>query len=303
MLFLARMTHPWDSSSENASLNETIDLYGQPAEMHQSWDQANEAIELVEAVFNGPNASSSRPRARPLRASILSEKGFHAEALETLFGGLEHLGIKIRRERTWAECDRLWNQLSNYLRKTDLETLFGRPMTEDRSLLAITVLLKAAISLSLWTAPCLFLNLAVELTNLYIFRDAFPLTNFICLTNAYIAYIRFKDLELGRKLRDSAAAHTEQADKSAYDNIIDINFHTITINQMYEPLADTVASLESARHDVECAGYQTPLINHQTIVAFSRFALGHDMAELEAFCDQTDINLRWRGVVYIIATR
>lgn len=298
---------PWDpsSSSEDVFLDETFDLYVRTAELYQVLDQTSEALELIELVLRRAHTPMSQVRARSLRASILSEKGCHVEALESLLEGLEQLGVKIRRERTWAECDQLWNQLSNYLRKTDLETLFGRPMTEDPSFLAITVLFKHAVSLSLWTAPCLFLNLAVEMTNIYIFRDAFPHTSFICLTNAYIAFARFKDLTLGYKLFDVAKTNSEQVDKFAYGSRNEINLPTIAVKQMCEPLADALESLESSWQHVEVVGYQSPLMYRHIVIAFSRFSLGHDMAMLEAFCNQGDVdpNARRRGSVFVIGIR
>jgi hypothetical protein len=122
-----------------------------------------------------------------------------------------------------------------------------------------------------------------------------------------ISFSRFKDLELAARLSDTAVSLLER-DPEAWTQNRGYTVHIFYISHLRVPLSSTLLALEAS---VEAAfSMGDPYITLITLssMAMTRLYLGHDMTQVEAFCNESPEDIPdWmndtRGGASLIAVR
>ncbi|KAI5295876.1 hypothetical protein KEM52_006626, partial [Ascosphaera acerosa] len=273
---------PWDCGEDDVRYEEARDLYIETAELCENLGQSDRALLILDLIF--PRLRSPICKIRPwtLKAKILFEKDDMIQAQKMLFDALEELGVKVHLERTWAECDQLWSNLSAYLRKTNLTTLFGRPLSEDPQVKAIGTILRSALSCSTYYNPKTYLVLTIEMMNQFIFGGAFVQAAFACLCAATVALGRYKDVDLAMKMGEMLVYCKDQYD-DPWAGRIGMALYSSFVDDIRRPIIEMLPSLEAsleAAYMLGGSGSAAILLN-TLCLAHSRLCLGHDMAELD----------------------
>ncbi|KAK2785387.1 hypothetical protein FQN52_008446 [Onygenales sp. PD_12] len=298
---------PWDSNAPDVFYDETRELHIQTAEMLLYHGQVTEALDILSTIFDRAHTAACKARAWTLKSRVHAQNGDILAALETLFTALEDLDVKINRSSTWEECDAEFIKLGSYLRNADFDSIFARPLTQDRSLIAIGSLMAEAMALCIWGEPLTFLQLGIEMMNIYLSRGAFTQIAYLCSYLSMIAMSRYKDLDLGIKLSDAAAHFLDLYDEP-WIPARAVTTHNYFVNHMRVPMSTTLPLLESALEAAFLLGERYLILMNISTMVFTRFSLGHDLAELEALCNYAPEEIGdWtndpRGGVYIIAIR
>ncbi|KAK2740197.1 hypothetical protein FQN57_006208 [Myotisia sp. PD_48] len=299
--------NPWDRNSQDVYYEETRELYIQAAEMHLALGHTAEALDLLEVVFKNAYSPVCKARAWMVRSRVHSLIGDMPAALDDLFECLQDLGVDVREQSTWEACDEAYKTLSGYLRSIDLEKLSSRPLSEDRSLIAIGAVMSEAMAACLWLDSLTFFRLAIEMTNIYIQRGAFAQAVYLFSHLSMIATSRFKDLDLGFKLSDVAQSildHTQEPAVLARG----VAVHSSFVDHMKVPIASTLPRLENSMETAYVLGDRYVILLNVSAMALARFSLGHDFSELENFCNYSTEEIGdWandvRGGTNIVAIR
>jgi hypothetical protein len=305
-LFLLQ-DNAWDGNGPDAFYEETRELHIQTAEMLLFQGQNSEAMELLSVILTKARAAACKARVWMLKSRIHAHSGDVPGALEALFSSMKELGVHVQVPTSWEECDAAYMKLRSYLKTANLDALFSRPLSEDRTLIAIGAVMAEAMSLSLWGEPLTFMRLGVEMMNIYISCGAFSQIAYLCTHLANIAMSRFKDMELGIRLSD-AAVHFFNVYKEPWIPTRAVTIHNYFVNHMRVPLATTLPVLENSMELAYIIGERYTILVNVSSMVFARFSLGHDMAELEALCNYapegvSDWTSDLRGGVYIVAIR
>ncbi|PGG95395.1 serine/threonine protein kinase [Helicocarpus griseus UAMH5409] len=305
-LFLLQ-DNAWDNDAADVYYDETRELHIQTAEMLLANGKTTEAMDILSVVFQRAHTAACKARAWTLKSRVHAQSGDNASALEALFTSMEELGVKINRSSSWEECDAAYAKLSAYLKTADLDVVFARPLSQDRSLIALGALMAEAMAVCVWGEPLTFLQLGIEMMNIYLFQGAFAQIAYLCTYLSMISMSRYKDLELGARLSDASVYFLETYDEP-WIPARAVTAHNYFVNHMRVPMTTTLPLLESAMEAAFLLGERYLILMNISTMVFTRFSLGHDLAELEAMCNYAPEEVSdWandpRGGVYIIAVR
>ncbi|KAK2882686.1 hypothetical protein FQN49_000118 [Arthroderma sp. PD_2] len=298
---------PWDADTPDAYYDETRELYIQTAEMHLALGQTTETLDVLNAVFENARTAPCKARAWTLRSRVHSVVGNICAALGDLFTCLEELGVKVKRVTTWEETDVAFNDLAKYLQNADFNELLSRPLSEDRSLIAVGAVMNEAISVCMWLDPLMYFHLTVEMMRIFLKYGSMAQILYTYCQMSAIALSRFKDIDLGFKFSDAALSILQVTnDPSAIARGITI--HNIFINHMREPVATTVPLLETSTEAAFFIGHRYYILLNISSMVITRLALGYDLGDIENLCnDATEGINDWchdiRGGVAIVAVR
>ncbi|OJD24383.1 serine/threonine protein kinase [Blastomyces percursus] len=298
---------PWDSNAEDVYYEETRELHIQTAEMLISSGKNKEAMELLEVVFKRAHTPACKARAWKLKSKLLAQKSDISGALEALFTSMDELGVKINKSNSWEACDEAYEKLSAYLKAADLDVVFSVPLSQDKTLVTLGSLMAEAMSVCVWGEPLMFLQLGIEMMNIYLFRGAFSQVAYLCTYMSMVAMSRYKDLELGVKLSDAAVDLLNRFDEP-WIPARAVTIHNYFVNHMRVPMSTTLPRLESAMEAAFLLGERYLILMNISAMVFTRFCLGHDLCELEALCNYAPEEIGdWendpRGGVYIVSVR
>lgn len=298
---------PWDSNADDVYYDETRELHIQTAEMLLSCGNIKEAMDILDVVFQRAHTAACKARAWTLKSRVLAQSGDISGALEALFTSMEDLGVKINRSTSWEDCDEAYEKLSAYLKAADLDVVFSLPLSQDKSLIAIGALMAEAMGVCIWGEPLTFLQLGIEMMNIYLFRGSFSQIAYLCTHMSMIAMSRYKDLELGAKLSDAAVDLLGRYNEP-WIPARAVTVHNYFVNHMRVPMSTTLSRLESAMEAAFLLGERYLILMNISAMVFTRFCLGHDLGELEAMCNYAPEEIGdWendpRGGVYIVSVR
>ncbi|EER26625.1 Histidine Kinase A (phosphoacceptor) domain containing protein [Coccidioides posadasii C735 delta SOWgp] len=275
---------PWNPTRPDVFYEETRELYLLTAEMFLAQGRASEATDLLSVVSANAHTPACKARGWVLQSRISSSNGEITAALDALLSNLSDLGVNINREVTWQEIDEAYAELSAYLYTADLDELFSRPLSEDRTLLAIGAVMTEALGLCVWTQPKLFCRYAIDLMNIYISRGAFPQIAYLCTHLNMIVTSRYKDSVLGLKLSDAALGLLDRCKEPSFSTrgvLID----NVFVNHMRVPMASTLPLLESSMQIAHVLGERHITLFTIGIMVATGFSLGQDLIELEQHCN------------------
>ncbi|ODH49416.1 serine/threonine protein kinase [Paracoccidioides brasiliensis] len=298
---------PWDINASDVYYDETRELHIQTAEMFIFNGKPAEAMDILSIVFERAHTPSCKARAWTLKSRIRAQVGDISGALEALLTSMEELGVKINRCSSWEDCDKSYAKLSAYLKAADLDVVFSAPLSEDPSLIALGALMGEAMGVCIWGEPLTFLQLGIEMMNIYLFRGSFAQIAYLCTYIAMIAMSRYKDLDLGIKLSNAAVRFMESYNEP-WIPARAVTAHNFFVNHMRVPMATTLPLLEGSTEAAFLMGERYLILMNISAMVFTRFCLGHDLGELEALCNYGPEELcDWendpRGGVYIISVR
>ncbi|PGH02841.1 hypothetical protein AJ80_08791 [Polytolypa hystricis UAMH7299] len=298
---------PWDDNANDAFYEETLELHILTADLLLFQGETSEATKLLDAILAHGQSAACKARAWMMKSRLYASSGDIKGALDALFTCLDDLGVNMRHPMSWEECDAAYFKLSAYLKDCDLETLFSRPLSRDRTLLAIGAVMSEAMAVCIWGEPMTFLRVGVEMMNIYIFRGAFSQIAYLCTHLSMIALSRFKDLELGIKLSDGAADFLSEYD-DPWIAARGVAIHNFFVNHLRVPMCTTLPLLERSMEAAFVLGERYLTLLSVSALVFFRFSLGHDMAEVESLCNYApeevnDWESDMRGGVYITSIR
>jgi hypothetical protein len=206
--------------------------------------------------------------------------------MNSLLTCLEELGVHLREPTTYDQCDAAYSRLKAYLDKTDLEEIVHKPVSEDINMITIGKVLIEAMGVTHLVDALTFYRMAIEMMNLHILKGGFVQIAIGCYHLAMISFSRFKDLDLAARLSDTAVSLLEHGPKAWTQNRGSI-IHTFYISSLRVPVSSMLLALETSLE----AAFSThdPYVTLITLsyMAMTRLYLGHDMSQIEAFCNES----------------
>lgn len=296
---------PWTASGDSF-YDETLQLYINLAELHYEHGDFTDAKALLDSTFAHAKCSADMTRSCLLSAKILNKQAHYEEAFQSLQTCLADLGQEMP-DRTYEELDKDFKQLETRLRAIDPEELVARPLSDDKTVIALGTVLSEAISTTYWydTRRWLFLVIAYVKATLDNGQFVQAGLGFNMLGAAAIS--RYRDVELGHYYADIAAAFYAKYD-DPFTQGRGWTLYSMFIAHTRVSLRNMLPILENALDFSLASGDRAISLTNLGSMAVARFWAGQDLAEIETFCQFSPEEFeKWefdlRGGTILIAVR
>ncbi|KAH8424071.1 putative sensor histidine kinase/response regulator [Aspergillus melleus] len=298
---------PWDDNNTDVYYDETLRLHIATAEM--SWSQGHnpEALDLLDEVLKYGKTAVCKSRAWIVKAKIYAQMGKHPLSMDSLLTCLDELGVHLRESTTYEECDAAYKHLKNYLEKTDLEATVRKPISKDINVITIGAVMAEAMAVTYWDDALTFYRMAIEMMNLHLFKGGFVQISIGCSHLAMVSFSRFRDVNLAVKLSDHALDLLERCPEPWTQSRGSV-VHNLYVSHLRVPLSSTLPALEASVESSLSIGDPYITLISLSSMAMTRLYLGHDMTQLEGFCNENPEDVpEWvhdtRGGASLVAVR
>ncbi|PYI15478.1 hypothetical protein BO99DRAFT_249898 [Aspergillus violaceofuscus CBS 115571] len=298
---------PWNDNNTDVYYHETLRLHIATAEMSWSQGHNTEALDLLDKVFEHGKSAVCKSRAWIVKAKIYAQMGNHLRSMDSLLTCLDELGVHLREPTTYEQCDTAYKSLSEYLGKMDLDVIVRKPISKDINMITIGAVMAEAMSVTYWDDGLTFYRMAIEMINLHLFKGGFVQISIGCSHLAMISFSRFRDLDLAVKLSDHALSLLERCPEP-WTQGRGLIVHNLYVAHLRVPLSSTLPVLETSVETSFSMGDPYITLISLSSMAMTRLFLGHDMAQVEAFCNESPEDIPdWvndtRGGATLLAVR
>lgn len=296
----------WNTDNPDVFYDETLQLHVNCAEVMYLQGQREEALKLLEETFEHARCSADKTRSYILKGRILAHQGKFIDAFLAQRDCLAELGHAMP-EMTWDECDIEFKKLEFRLREINKEELVARPLSEDKTTIALGTVLSEALGALYWSNAKLWYQWVIGYVNAILNCGNFVQAGlgFTMLGSAAIG--RFKDVELGITYGEIAQEYFTLYDDS-WTRGRGWTLFALFIGHYQAPVRNLLPILDNALEYSLGSGDKFVSILNIGSMALSRFWAGQDLAEVEAFCTYGPEEFEdWandrRGGTLIVVTR
>jgi tetratricopeptide (TPR) repeat protein len=273
----------WNASQPDVDLNENKELYIGTAEMLWSQGQNKEALDLLSELFKRTSSAACRSKAWILKSKICAQAGDHNGAMDALLTSLEELGVHLRAPDSYEQCETSYETLRAYIHSVNFEEVMLKPIIDDINVVAIGEVMGAALTVTFWGDALTFFRTIIEMINVHLFRGGFEQVGVGCALFSMVSFSRFKDQELGARMSELSLLMRDYS-VNPWTRGTTLTLHNFFVSHLRAPLRTTLPTVESFLEGWLAKGDSHLTLLSLSLMASTRFYLGHDMSELEAFC-------------------
>ena len=298
---------PWTDGLPDVCYEETLQLYTRAAECYWYQGHFNEALSILQITFNKAKTPVDKAPSWVLQSRLFAQRRDSFGCVQSLKQCLSTLGLQVKGDITWEECDDMFHKLRHRLQSIDRAELLQTPRTDDPVLVAVGAVLVEMVSSCYWSDSLLFYNLALELVSLHLDRGAFVQAGVGYAYFAMIAVSRFNMIQFA----------TEMGEISLY--LVDRSHDPLTtgrggttypifVGHLRDHIRDTIPQMETATENSVIAGDRTLTLLSLGATAMNKFYCVEDLEDIESFCAYvTEEVPAWsddtRGGTIVIAVR
>lgn len=299
---------PWDDNQPDVSYQETLQLFVRSAECYWHQGMFDEALSLIRTTFQHARDPCDMASSFILQSRVFAIRGDSFGAFQALKDCLSLLGSPIP-PTTWEACDTEFQQIYGKLQNIDKEELLKRRASpDDRVLMTIGPVFIELLSAAFWSNSLLFYQSTLKLISIHLEKGT--------MSQVALAYVHLGTVAGGRFNMMQFAVDTGAIAKRIFQMFPD-DYYTLgrgqTLQPMFlghleAPVGDLIPSLEGALQASLTAGDRILTLLNLGVQAHFRVMASHDAAELEAWIEETPLDMRnWqkdmRGGVFLMAAR
>jgi signal transduction histidine kinase/predicted ATPase/CheY-like chemotaxis protein/serine/threonine protein kinase len=300
-------TDPWVDDAEDASYDETLQLYLQAAECYLFMGHHSAASVLLQTIFDRARTELDKAPALVLQSRIFSQSGQETQAVASLKQCLKALDVDLDEQATMETCDDRFERLCVKIQAMERQEVLNPASSNDAMLSSVGAVLAEAASAGWWSDCTVFYQLSLLMMETHFSRGAYPQSGMAFLYMSIIALSRFNMaqfsaelagfcLELLNKYRDPFSV--------SRGYMIYANF----VGHVRDPIAASVTQLEGFVDYAAAAGDRISTILSFGLSAQHRFYASENCSDLESFCQYgceeiPNWHLDTRGGSILIAVR
>jgi predicted ATPase/serine/threonine protein kinase len=274
---------PWTDGLPDVYYEETLQLHTRAAECYWYQGHFDEALSILQVTFNKAKTPVDKAPSWVLQSRLFAQRRDPFGCVQSLRQCLSTLGLQIKEDITWEECDNAFHKLCQRLQSIDRAELFQTPRTDDPVLVAVGAVLVEMVSSCYWSDSLLFYNAALALVNLHLDRGAFVQAGVGYTYLAMIAASRFNMIQFA----------TEMGEISLY--LVDKSHDPLTtgrggttypifVGHLRDHVRDTIPQMEAATENSVIAGDRTLTLLSLGATAMNKFYCVEDLEDVESFC-------------------
>ncbi|KAI4640040.1 hypothetical protein J4E93_008840 [Alternaria ventricosa] len=299
---------PWDDNRPDVSYQETLQLFVRSAECYWHQGMFDEALSLIRTTFQHARDPCDMASSFILQSRVFAIRGDSFGAFQALKDCLSLLNSPIP-PTTWEACDAQFQQIYGTLQNIDKEELLKRrPSPGDRVLMTIGPVFIELLSAAFWSNSLLFYQATLKLITIHLEKGT--------MSQVALAYVHLGTVAGGRFGMTNFAVDMGAIAKRIFQMFPE-DYYTLgrgqTLQPMFlghleAPVGDLIPSLETALQASLTAGDRILTLLNLGVQAHFRVMASYDVAELEAWIEETPLDMRnWqkdmRGGVFLMAAR
>ncbi|KAL6715259.1 Chk1 protein kinase [Lecanora helva] len=275
---------PWNENSFDVYYIETLCMYTKTAELYWHQGRSIDAENLIGVIFQGAHSASDKAPAWILQSKLFAQKGKMQGAFTALKTSLLELGLDVSTTPTWESCDTDYLDLSSRLQAASFTDIISKPLSSDRTVLAMGALLTEAISAGFWSNSLLFCQIAQAMVSTHLSQSAtFPQAGLGFAYLAIIAIGRRADLSFGLQMHDISKQLLSQYGDS-YTVGRGYTLMAVFLAHLCAPLQSQIDTLEEALDHAMVSGDKHTMLFSIASIALNKLYVGEDMADIESYC-------------------
>lgn len=276
----------WKASAPDVDYYETVNLHNATAELYWFQGQGPAGMKLLDTLFAHAMTGTCKAKAWILKSKIFAQGGDHKTSMKVLLTGLDELGMHFDRTQSIEGCDAAFSRLHSHLLSINLENAMLKPLSEDKTIVAIGSLMGEMIAVAIWGEPFLLLCIAIEMVNLHLFKGGVGQIAIGCAHLASMAYCRYKEPDFANRLGDLSVFFQEEYTES-WSRATALCVQIMMVEHLRVPLRSSLPSLENAVDLAFTSDDPQLMLISFSCMAICRLFLGQDLSALESFC--TDV--------------
>ncbi|KAK4083506.1 uncharacterized protein Triagg1_1168 [Trichoderma aggressivum f. europaeum] len=299
--------NPWSDDVEDASYDETIQLYLRSAECHLYMAEVTAAGELLSIIFANAKSPVDKAPAYVLQSRIYAQSGNSPAALVSLKESLALLGVSLDEEPTYEKCDEKFHKIVAQIQEIDRQELIAHKKSSDPDIASIGAVLAEVTNAAWWSDRLQYYHLSLVMHDIHHDRGSFPQSGMVFLNLSVIALARFNMVPFAIDLSMLSQDLLFQA-RDAYSLARGEMLHQCFVGHMHCSMGLAISQMEDAIELASVAGDRMSTIHSYGLAAQIKFFASENCTELEAFCELACEEIfRWacdsRGGVMLIAVR
>ncbi|KAK5997185.1 Two-component system protein A [Cladobotryum mycophilum] len=275
---------PWDDEAEDASYDETIQLYLRSAECYLYMGQLSTANDLLSIIFANAKTAIDKAPAYVLQSRIFAQNGNSLAALLSLKECLGVLHVEIDEEPTFEKCDKKFHSLLARIQKMDRETITHPQKSTDPFISSIGAVLAETTSAAWWSDCVNFYHLTLVMLDMHLSRGMFPQSGMAFLHFAVISLSRFNMVQFAIDMGMVSQDLLFQA-RDAFSIARGQMLHSWFIGHVHCSSGLLISQTEDAIELASVAGDRMSTILAYGLTAQNKFLASENCADLETYCE------------------
>ncbi|KOS21703.1 Peroxide stress-activated histidine kinase mak2 [Escovopsis weberi] len=274
---------PWDDDVEDASYDETSQLYLRSSECYVYMGQLPLASELLSLIFSNARSAIDRAPAYVLQSRIFAQSGNSLAAVTSLKECLAAFNMTIDEEPTIEKCDQKFHTLVARIQKMDREAIIQPQKSTDPFICSIGVVLAETTGAAWWSDCLNFYHLALVMLDMHLSRGMFAQSGMAFLHFAVIALSRFNMVQFAIDMGMISQDLLFQA-RDAFTMARGQMLYSWFIGHVHCSGPLLVSQTEDAIELASAAGDRMSTILAYGLTAQNKFLASENCADLETFC-------------------
>jgi signal transduction histidine kinase/predicted ATPase/DNA-binding NarL/FixJ family response regulator len=273
---------PWNVDAEDVTYDETLQLYVNTAEILYALKDDDECLRLLDETYKHARCTADKTRSYILQGRVHSRQGKYDVAFGVLRECLAGLGVDLP-ETNWTSLDDEMRKLQTKLRDIDMEEVIRRPLSEDKTVIALGTVLSETLGAAYWFQAMLWYQLVIKFIHVIVDRGVMVQAG-LAFTNLAGATIgRFQDFELANQYGDTAQDFLTLYEDT-WTRGRGWTLYSLFVGPFRTPIRNLLPVLENALDfSMQSDDRFVSLLNIGAM-ALTRLYAGQDLAEIEAFC-------------------
>lgn len=332
---------PWDDSQPDVSYQETLQLFVRSAECYWHQGMLDEALSLIRTTFKNARDPCDMASSFILQSRVFAIRGDSFGAFQALKDCLSLLGSSVP-PTTWEECDSEFQRIYHILQNTDKDELlvprqhntpqqvdkydlsmhrqhsalpsldtedFSVQQTPaDRIIMTIGPVFIELLSAAFWSNSLLFYQATLKLITIHLEQGTIPQVALAYVHLGTIAGGRFNMINFAVEMGVMAKRLFAMFPNDHYTLGRGQTLQPLFLGHLEAPIGDLISNLDDALQSSLTAGDRMLTLLNLGIQAHMRVFAGYDMMDLEAWIEETPVDMwNWqrdlRGGVFLMACR
>ncbi|KAJ4375072.1 Chk1 protein kinase [Neocucurbitaria cava] len=298
---------PWDDKQPDVSYQETLQLFVRTAECYWHQGMLDEALSIIRETFKHARDPCDMASSFILQSRVFAVRGDSFGAFQALKDCLSLLGSPLP-PTTWEECDADFQKVYRTLQDTNKDELLSRrPSTDDRVLMTMGPIFIELLSAAFWSNSLVFYQATLKLINLHLDRGTMSQVALAYVHLGSIAGGRFNMINFATDMGGIAKRIFQLFPEDHYTLGRGQTLQPLFLGHFEAPIGDLISSLEIALQASLTAGDRILTLLNLGVQAHFRIMASCDVAELEAWIDETPLDTTWhqdlRGGIFLMACR
>lgn len=332
---------PWNDSQVDVSYQETLQLFVRSAECYWHQGMLDEALSLIRTTFKHARDPCDMASSFILQSRVFAIRGDSFGAFQALKDCLSLLGSPIP-PMTWEECDEEFHKICHILQDVDKDELLKRrqqypthmfdeddlsmrrpintsqvlgtadtdatQLSIDRVLRTIGPVFIELLSAAFWSNSLLFYQATLKFIKIHLEQGTISQVSLAYVHLGTIAGGRFNMINFAVDMGAIAKRMFAMFPQDHYSLGRGQTLQPLFLGHLEAPIRDLIPGLEDGLQSSLTAGDRIMSLLNLGVQAHIRAFASHDAAELEAWIEETPLDMRsWqrdmRGGVFLMACR